>query len=157
MGSGKTTVAALLHKKLKRTALLGLDRIKWFISDFKKIPADNEIVRDVVAMMAKEYLKHGINVMVEQGMREDAINALKKIAQKGGARCFIYQLEAPKQLLLKRIHQRPRLKGKPKISSARIERNYKAHTEHKYNGAIIMDAEKFTAQQIANQIMRDLK
>ena len=156
MGSGKTTVAKLLHEKLKRTAHLGLDRVKWFISDFKRVPADNEIVRDVIAAMAKEYLKHGINVIIEQGMRSDSIKALKKAAERQGATCFIYQLDAPKELLLKRINQRPRLAGKPKISNTRIERNYKAHTEHKYNGAVVMDSVKFTAKQIASQILKDL-
>ena len=157
MGSGKTTVAALLHKKLKRTAHLGLDRIKWFISDFKRVPADNEIVRDVVAAMAREYLKHGINVIIEQGMRKDAIDALKRTAKKVGADCFVYQLDAPKQLLLERIHQRPRLKGKPRISNARIERNYRAHLQYKYPDAIVLDAEKSTAEQIVRRILKEIK
>ena len=36
MGSGKTTISQILHSKLKRTAYIGLDRVKRFISDFKK-------------------------------------------------------------------------------------------------------------------------
>ncbi len=157
MGSGKTTVAKLLHAKLKRTALLGLDRIKWFISDFKRIPADNEIVRNVVAAMTREYLRQGIGVIIEQGMREERIEALKRTAKRYGARCFVYQLDAPKALLFRRVHQRPRLAGKPKISNTRIERNYRAHMEHKYAKAEVLDAEKFTARQIANKILKDLE
>jgi uridine kinase len=85
MGSGKTTVATILHKKLKRTAHIGLDRIKWFISDFKRIPEDNEIIRSVVVAMTKEYLKQGISVIVEQGMRKERIETLKKIAMQNDA------------------------------------------------------------------------
>ena len=156
MGAGKTTVAKLLHERLKRTALLGLDRIKWFISDFKRIPEDNEIVRNVVAAMTKEYLRQGISVIIEQGMRKDSIEKLKKMARQNGATCLVYQLEAPKRLLLERVHERPRLPGKPRISNARIERNYKFHQENKYAKAIVFDAEKMTAKQIANRIMKDL-
>ncbi len=65
MGSGKTTVSALLHKKLKRTAHIGLDRVKWFVSDFKRTPEENEIARNIVLAMMKEYLKHDISVIVE--------------------------------------------------------------------------------------------
>jgi predicted kinase len=157
MGSGKTTVAKLLHAKLKRTAHLGLDRIKWFISDFKRCPADNEIVRNVVVAMAKEYLKEGISVIIEQGMRKDSIEALKKTAKKYHAKCLVYQLDAPKNLLLARVHERPRLPGKPRISNARIERNYRAHLEHKYKGAVVLDVAKLSARQVAGRILSDLK
>jgi predicted kinase len=157
MGAGKTTVATLLHKKMKRTAYLGLDKIKWFISDFKRVPEDNEIVREVVAAMANEYLKHGISVIVEQGMRKEKIEELKRIAKKHRASYHFYQLEAPKALLFKRIQERPRLIGKPRISMARIERNYNAYFAHKHPNASVLDAEKLTAQQLATHILRDLK
>lgn len=156
MGAGKTTVAKLLHEKLKRTALIGLDRIKWSISDFKRIPEDNEIVRNVVVAMTKEYLRQGINVIIEQGMRKDNVEKLKRTAKRYGAHCLIYQLEAPKPLLFKRVHERPRLPGKPRISNARIERNYKFHQKNKYEKATVFDAEKLTAGQIANRIIKDI-
>ena len=157
MGSGKTTVAALLHKKLKRTAHLGLDRIKWFISDFKRIPEDNEIVRQVVSAMTKEYLRHGISVIVEQGMRKERIDALKRIAKKENAKFFAYQLTASKTVLLKRVHQRPHLSNRPKVTKARIERNWRAYMEsHKKPIATLIDVEKISAQQVANRILKDL-
>ena len=40
MGSGKSTVGELLAKKLRRTALVNEDKIKWFISDFKRSKKD---------------------------------------------------------------------------------------------------------------------
>jgi adenylate kinase family enzyme len=158
MGSGKTTVAQMLHKKLKRTAHIGLDRIKWFISDFKRIPQDNEIVRSVVAAMMKEYLKHNISVIVEQGMRKERIEVLKRAAKKSGARYFAYQLDAPKPLLFKRIRERPKLSDRPRVSRARIERNYRAYQEsHKNPIATVLNAEKLSAKEITNHILRDLK
>ena len=156
MGSGITTVAKLLHAKLKRTAHLGLDRIKWFISDFKRLPADNEIVRNVVVAMAKEYLKVGINVMIEEDMRKERIEALKRTAKRYHAKCLVYRLEAPKDSLFKRIRKSPKLSGKPKVSNARIERNYRAHMQYKHQGATIFDVEKMSARQVAGRILDDL-
>lgn len=158
MGSGKTTVSALLHKKLKRTAHIGLDRIKWFISDFKRAPKDNDIVRSVVSVMTKEYLKQGISVIIEQGMRKERIDALKKVAKQSHARFLAYQLTAPKAVLLKRVHQRPHLSNRPKVTPARIERNWKAYLKsHKKPIATLIDVEKLTAKQVANRILKDLK
>jgi predicted kinase len=157
MGSGKTTVATILHKKLKRTAHIGLDRIKWFISDFKRIPEDNEIIRSVVVAMTKEYLKQGISVIVEQGMRKERIETLKKIAMQNDAHFLAYQLTASKSVLFERVHQRPHLSNRPKVTKARIERNYKAYLKsHKKPIATLIDVENVTAQQVANRILKDL-
>ncbi len=157
MGAGKTTVAAMLHKKLKRTAHIGLDRIKWFISDFKRVPKDNEIVRSVVTAMAEEYLKQGISVIIEQGMRKERIDALKKIAGKHHARFLAYQLTGPKAVLIGRVHQRPHLSNRPKVTDARIERNWRAYWKsHKESVATLIDTEKITARKVANRILDDI-
>jgi predicted kinase len=157
MGSGKTTVSAILHKKLKRTAHIGLDKVKWFISDFKRVATDNEIVQSVVSAMTEEYLHQGINVILEQGMRDERVKKLRKLAKKSGARFLGYQLDAPKKLLFTRVKQRPVVPGKPKISDARIERNYRAYLKNKPSGLIVLDVEKMTAQQVANRILRALR
>jgi deoxyadenosine/deoxycytidine kinase len=157
MGSGKTTIAQILHSKLKRTAYIGLDRVKRFISDFKKNPIDNEISRNVVLAMTSEYLKRGINVIIEQGMREDYIKLLKKIATKNKAQCFIYQLDAPKELLQKRVFERTKLANRPQISKARIERNYKIHLNSKYKHTKVFDSEKLSTEVIAKDILKEVK
>jgi predicted kinase len=157
MGSGKTTVAKIIHSKLKRTAYIGLDRIKRYISDFKKNPTDNEISRNVVSAMASEYLKQGISVIIEQGMKDNYIKLLKKIAKKNKAECFIYQLDASKELLTKRVIERTKLANKPAISRSRIERNYNIHLNNKYSHTTIFDSEKFNPKIIANKILKEVK
>lgn len=156
MGAGKTTIAKILHGKMKRTAHLGLDRIKWFISDFKRVPKDNEIVRNVILAMAKEYLRQGIGVILEQGMKKELVEKLKRMARAQGARCLVYQLDAPKPLLFERVKRRPQKPGKPKVSNARVERNYQIHLKNKYRKAIILDTKKLSARQIADRITKDL-
>ena len=157
MGAGKTTVAGILHSKLKRTAYLGLDRIKRFISDFKRNPFDNEISRNVELAMIQEYLKQGINVMIEQGMTLRHINSFRKIAKKYDADLFFYQLEAPKNLLTERVFKRSELKGGFKPSKTRIERNYKLHYKGKDKNAIIFDSEKLSPEIIARKILKEVK
>lgn len=64
MGSGKSTVGAMVAKKLKRTALIHEDIIKWFISDFRRDSADNAMTTYVLKAMCKEYLRHKINLVI---------------------------------------------------------------------------------------------
>jgi predicted kinase len=157
MGAGKTTVAKILHTKLKRTAYLGLDRVKWYISDFKRIPRDNDISRNVLLVMIKEYLRQGISVLLDQGMKRDEIELFKKMAQKHNAKCFIYQLDAPKRLLEKRVEERTKMLNKPKISKARIERNYKIHLSNRYSHTTVFDSEKYNPGQIAKIILKEVR
>ncbi|MBI3888823.1 AAA family ATPase [Candidatus Nomurabacteria bacterium] len=157
MGSGKTTVANILHLKLKRTSCIGLDKIKRFLSDFKRNPADNEISRNVVLAMTQEYLKQGINVIIEQGMKKEQIETFKKIAKKYCADIFIYQLYASKSLLQERVLARPGLIGKPKITKTRIERNYRIHTKNKHLNVPIFNSEELAPEQIANRILKEIR
>src|SRR4051812_7530881 len=71
MGSGKSTVGALVSAKLKRSAFVNEDKIKWFISDFKRGKKDNAIVRAVLIEMCKEYLKQDISLVIGQGFIKD--------------------------------------------------------------------------------------
>jgi predicted kinase len=157
MGAGKTTMAKILHTKLKRTAYLGLDRIKWYISDFKRIPRDNDISRNVLLAMIKEYLKQDINVLLDQSMKKDEIEILKELSKKYNAKCFIYQLDAPRKLLQKRVEERTRLLNKPKISKTQIERNYRIHLNNKYFHTTIFNSEKLSPEHIVKLILKEVK
>lgn len=157
MGAGKTTVSKILHTKLKRTAYLGLDRVKWYISDFKRTPRDNDISRNILLVMIKEYLKQGISVLLDQGIKRKEIEVFKKIAKKYKAKCFVYQLYAPKTLLRRRVLERSQFLKKPIISKARIERNYRFYLKNKYTKAIIFDSEKLSSEVIAKKILKEIK
>ena len=156
MGAGKTTVAKILHTKLKRTAYLGLDRIKWYISDFKRKPKDNDISRNILLVMIKEYLRQGINVLLDQQMKESEIEYFKKIVKKYNADIFIYQLDAPKNLLTKRVFERTKLLNKPKSSKTQIESKYKIHFKNKFKKAIVLDSGNLIPEQIADLIFREV-
>ena len=159
MGSGKTTVSAILHEKVKNTAHIGLDRIKWFVSGFKRNKAQNTMTRAVGMAMTKEYLRQGINVIVEQGMRKETIKKYERVAKNHKVNFFVYQLNIPKEVSLERVKQRlkewPRKRGKP-VTPSRILRNYRIHLENKDNTFRTFDSTKLTARQIALKIFKDL-
>ena len=47
-GSGKTTVSNMLSKNIPRLAIIGMDKVKRFISDFERGEKDNAIAKDIV-------------------------------------------------------------------------------------------------------------
>lgn len=158
MGAGKTTVAKLLHKKFKRTVLLGIDRIKWVISDFKRSSKDNSLTSDVVFVMCKEYLKHGLNIILDQGlMRKELLNPYLKLARKEKVHLLIYQLEARRNTLLKRLESRPKPEAaKRKVSKTKTLKNIQTYFENKYMNAQIIYSDTLTPRQIANRITKDI-
>jgi predicted kinase len=160
MGSGKSTVGELLVKKFKRTALVNEDKIKWFISDFRRSIKDNSIVRAVLIQMCKEYLKQGISIIVAQGFLKGIrpLTPYIAMAKKNKARFIIYHLDAPKEVLLERIDERrkTRISDKKPIAASRIHRNIRRWKANRYVIGKEFKTEKISAKTIASGIFKEV-
>ncbi len=164
MGSGKSTVGDLVHKKLKRTALLSMDRIKWFISDFKRSKKDNAITNAVLFKMYEEYLKQGIDLIVTQGFWKQkgspfvAPSDFAALAKKYKVRFYFYQLDAPKEVLLGRIKNRkPSALIRTPIAPSRLLRNIRMWKKNKYQPEKTFWSHEQSAKNIANQILKNIR
>lgn len=159
MGSGKTTIGKLLHKKLKRTARLSTDGIKFLLSDFERGERDNAITTSVLMQMYKEYVRQGINILLPQGFwKKEYIEPYIKFAKKNKLKTFIYQLEAPREVLLKRIENRPKpALAKTPVPKSRILLNLKTWEKHKYQMGKNFDTTKLSPEQVVKEILKDLK
>ena len=159
MGSGKTTVAGLIHKKLPRTALVGTDLIKWFVSDFERTKRDNDITRNVLVAMCAEYLKNGVSILLAQGFLQSANRApYIKLAKRLNVRLLEYRLEAPHEVLLQRLENRPKpVQTKTSVSKSRILENLRLHAQHRYSGAMNIDTSKMSAKTVADTILKDVR
>jgi len=157
MGAGKTTVAKLLHPKLDRTAYIGLDRIKRYITGFRKVPSRNEVSRGVVAKMVEEYLRQRISVILDQSMSKEEISSYRRMGRKHGAKDHVFQLDAPRGILNSRIHLRTEELLKPRVTKAHIDRHYNDHLKRKYPATVVFDSKAVSARQIANRILKELQ
>ena len=159
MGAGKSTVAALLHHKLKRTAMVGNDRIKWFVSDYNRSKKDTDVTRKVLLAMCEEYLRNGVSILMPQGfLHSKALKLFTGLAKKMHCDLHLYRLQAPRHLLLKRILERGKAaEARTHIPKTRILRNLRLHAKHEYEGATLIDTSTMTPQQVANLIIKDLK
>lgn len=159
MGSGKTTLGKLLHPHLPRTAMLSTDAIKFFISDFERGTRDNTISASVLRQMCREYLRHNINILLPQGLwRKSYVEPYQQLAQELGVDFFIYQLTAPREVLLGRIHNRPKPQlAKTPVPEDRIQRNLDTWEENHYELGTVFDTTEFAPEEIAKRILTDLE
>lgn len=159
MGAGKSTIAAMLHPKLKRTAMIGNDRIKWFVSDYNRKKKDTDITRKVVLAMCGAYLENGVSILMPQSfLHSKSLKLFVDLAKRKRCRLLIYRLEAPRHVLLDRVAKRPRAaEARSRLSKTRIHRNLRLHAQHQYEGATFIDTSVMSPQQAVNKILKDLK
>jgi predicted kinase len=161
MGTGKTTTSKLLQDKLKGSARVGLDDIKKFCPD---IQGKNSLGFEVGQILTDIYLKKGINVITESAFKASHIEILIKIAKKHKAKVFIYELNAPKDILLERVIERTKRfikekkyppKNKKEIRD-HFEHNHDFHTQNKYIKSIVLNTHKLNTNKILSKILKDI-
>lgn len=157
MGSGKTTLADILHDEIANTAHFGADHIKWLVSDFKNVPSHTQVAKNMVPLMAEGYLKQGINLILEQAFTATEINSLEEIARKCGAQFHVYGLNANKEILKTRITERTQRSGKPEVSLEHINKSYEEYQKDVYKDGASFDTSKISIREIADIILKDLK
>ncbi len=159
MGSGKTTISEMLHKKLKYSALLSLDRFKRLVSGFKLDSMLHlELASKIGRAMIIEYLNNNVGVIVEKAFTREVYlkQFLKGLNRR--AEVFIYQLHSPLELRIKRIKDRPLpYDTNKKPSLAKIKRNSKHFDEFRYKKAREFDTSKLSATKIVNEILKEIK
>ena len=156
MGSGKTTLADLLHDEIANTAHFGADHIKWLVSGFKNVPSHTQIAKNMVPLMADGYLKQGINLVLEQAFTASEINSLEGIAQKYGAQFYVYGLNSDKEALRARIAERTQRLGKPEVSLEHINKSYDEYQQDTYKDGVLFDTQETSIRDIADRILKDL-
>jgi predicted kinase len=157
-GAGKSTVAKILHSKLPRTALLSYDRIKRLISDFTPNDEYHALANLVVKAMAKEYLDHDVDVVIESYIpNEDIARRYTELARQKGVELRYFQLEAPVDVRAARIKQRPLAEGaKKKLTLERLKINDAIYFEQKFKNAKVIETHHLTPEAVVKRILKEL-
>lgn len=156
MGSGKTTLADLLHDEIVDTAHFGADHIKWLVSDFRNVPSHTQVAKNMVPVMAEGYLKQGINLILEQAFTKEEIASLEEIAKKYDAQFYVYGLSANREILNRRIAERTQKSGKPEVSTEHINKSYEEYQQNMYDEGVSLNTEGISIREMADRILKDL-
>lgn len=155
-GVGKSTLAELLKNEISYTAHVSSDHIKRYISEFKEIPSHNKVSRSVTNAMIVEYIKNGINVIVDQGMDKDEIEILKTIASDQNADFFVYRIEAHPDIRTNRIKERAERINQPMMSQHTMDILSKIYEENDYPATNTFDSGTLSTREIADLILKSI-
>ncbi|KKS92389.1 MAG: hypothetical protein UV68_C0046G0003 [Candidatus Collierbacteria bacterium GW2011_GWC2_43_12] len=158
MGGGKSTVADLLKSKLNNVLFTGLDRLKWSISGFDRSSEGNKLVAHLVESLTRTALVDGISVCVEQGfVKAEYMFPFIELAKELGVKILVYQIEAPRNVLVERLTTRKTpSEAKTPVSMDKVERNLDNYFNNKYSEAKVIDSEKHSPDKIVQIILNDL-
>ena len=159
IGSGKTTVSNLLHKKLKKTALICLDKIKRLVSDYQPKYKYHHLASEVGKSMTKEYLKRGWNVIVEKAFtKEEFIKEYLNFKKNNKIKVFVFQIKSTLDVAIKRVRKREKFReSNTRLSLNRIKRNHKHYDFYGYKKAKTFDSVKLKPEIIVKEILKELR
>ncbi len=160
IGAGKSTAAKTIHVLFPRTVFLGVDHTKWFISHFKRDQRNNTIVNTVLLIMAKEFLRQKINIIVEQDFHDDLVQRYQQLGRRSGARVTTVLLTAERQVVLSRIHTRSQIPdpmNRPKLTKSFIIRHVAEQKEKQALHTQHIDTTALSPAQVVKQILQFMK
>ncbi len=152
-GSGKTETTMFLSEEMPRVAVIGMDKVKRFISDFKRGERDNAIARDVVFEMTKRYLDYGISVIVEQTFKSNdkELKKYEDLAKKHSLPLNKVQLFVNPKIALQRVLSCQK-NWKIKVPESRIKRNISFFSSKENDGFLVIDTSNISVKEVGNRI-----
>ena len=155
-GAGKTTITKLLAEKSPRTAIVGFDKIKKFVSDFERGPRDNQIAREVTMVMAEKYLDMGLSVIVEHPFKtEEEIDFYTKVADERKIPCHKFQLHADPDIALQRVVARTK-KNNGDLTEERAKRNISLFQPRDHLNFRVIDTTNMEPEDVAEVILNEV-
>lgn len=154
-GAGKTTTTNLLSKNLPRTAIIGMDRVKRFVSDFERGERDNKIAREIVCTLAGKYLDLGLSVIIDQPFTLEEIKTYEELADKHSLEIFKFQIFADPEIAYSRVINRQKDK-EDKVPEERIQRNISLFQKRDDLGFILIDTSLLPEDEASKVILRSV-
>ncbi|MFC2136191.1 AAA family ATPase [Bacteroidota bacterium] len=151
--SGKTSISRKLWGKMKRTALLNLDKIKKLVYDYT--PADLPLANKVGISMAKVYLENNVNVIIEKAFAK--YEFVEQFVSLGSKEVVVkvYNIESPLNILEERLNTREKDKENG-VTIERLHKSYKNYQEHKFKVDKTFDSSEMSSEEIAKEILKDI-
>jgi len=156
-GSGKTTATQYLAQHLPRTAIIGFDKIKRFVTDFERGTRDNAIAREVTYVMAQKYLDLGLSLIVDQPISDPSeVVRYEELAQKHSLPCHKFQLFAAPNIAYSRVIERQKDR-EHKVPEERIQRNIGLFQKKDDLGFTLIDTSELIAGQAGEMILKAIR
>jgi predicted kinase len=156
-GAGKTTTTKLLANELPRTAIIGMDKVKKYVSDFERGERDNAIARGIVYQMTKEYLRQGLSVIVEQPFKTtEEVKSYEELVSEYDVSFYKFQLFVSPEVAYERVTNRQK-DFEDKIPEERIKRNIGLFENREAQGFVTIDTSNLEEDEASKIILLALQ
>jgi predicted kinase len=143
-------------QKLPRTAIVGFDKIKRFVSDFERGPRDNQIAREVTMVMAQKYLDLGLSVIIEHPFKtEEEIAFYTTLASTREIPCYTFQLYADPDIALQRVVNRTK-ENNGDLTEERAKQNISLFQPRTHLNFRVIDTTSIEPQDVADIILNEI-
>ncbi len=155
---GKSAVITELGKLRKGFFHLSYDRVKWCFLDYKSGSHADEIYRMLEALM-KECVATGTSVIKDGGLYKEKIVPLVELAKDADYKIVEVNLEAPKDVLIKRFEdrvERANKNGREGFANLSEERFWELNEMYEFskNGELkTYDTSLMSSEEIAKDIL----
>lgn len=157
---GKSTTVKELLAHFPGTYHVGYDKQKWQLAGYNR-DTDRKIIKQITFGLLETVCKLGLPIQLEYFRTEEDYNAVKEIALKYGYTLYIFELQAPYEVLLERF--RARVESAQKMQSKTIsvttEEAFNENYKQGYfipNGTPIFDTTKQNSVEIVEEIRKVL-
>ena len=154
-GVGKSTVCALLKKKLTETIFLDWGCVWREVYDKKPKDEDDILVLETAIRKVKSILESGVGVLLDNHLTNKRMQAFDFLAKECGVVVLKYHMTAPIEILLERVRARDLENG----TLTNIERFYSMHKiqqDKDFSGFKVLDTTVLSPNDIANIIIKDV-
>jgi len=157
-GSGKTTVTDIIKERLKPSVVLGSDRLRFHITDYKGKDKKKyfDLTREIMMGMVKDYLDKGFTVITEDQFKKEHILKLKSIANKKKVPFSSYELLISKENISKRFEDRQAKTAWQIPDKKFIDWQYKEYVDNKYKDSTLFNTDIIPPEKIAKEILKNL-
>lgn len=156
-GSGKSTVTDIIKEKLRPSVVLGSDRLRFHITDYKGKDKKKyfDLTREIMMGMVKDYLDKGFTVIVEDQFKKEHISKLKNIANKKKVPFSSYELLISRENISKRFEDRQNKTTWQIPDKKFIDWQYKEYMNNKYKDSVIFNTDVVSPEKIAKEILKN--
>lgn len=157
-GSGKSTITDIIKEKLKPSVVLGSDRLRFHITDYKGKDKKKyfDLTREIMMGMVKDYLDKGFTVITEDQFKKEHIQKLKSIANKKKVPFSSYELTISRENITKRFEDRKNKTTWQIPDKEFIDWQYKEYENNKYKDSVTFNTDVTPPEKIAKEILKNL-
>ena len=105
-GVGKTTICKLLSSKMPKVAFINVDKLRNMVSDREITPEQMTLGVQNAAILAKNFIAHGYDVLIEHMFEESSDIDLVCDTLKSEIPVILITLKAPLHVLIQRDKSR---------------------------------------------------